>query len=57
MITLLGFGLCVLAALFTLATVLVVAITIQFRQPGLLVLAAIFAVITALLIGAAAVLP
>ena len=50
---LLGFGLCALAALFTLGLTLTVAITVVFRQPGLLVLAAIFGVITALLITSA----
>ena len=57
MITFLDFGLCILAALFALATCIVTAIAVKFWEPGLLVLAAIFAAITALLIGAAVKLP
>ena len=53
MITILDFGLCILAALFALATCIVTAIAVKFREPGLLVLAAIFGVITALLIASA----
>ncbi len=56
MIVILGFGLCVLAALFTLGALLAAAVAIGFRQWGLLVLAAIFAVISAVLIGAAVML-
>ena len=53
MITILDFGLCILAALFALATCIVTAIAVKFREPGLLVLAAIFGVLTALLIASA----
>lgn len=49
----LGFGLCVLAVLFTLGLALTAAISVVFRQPGLLVLVAIFAAITVLLITSA----
>ncbi len=53
MILFLGFGLCILAALFAFGTCLVLAIVVCFKQPGLLILAAILAAITALLIAAA----
>jgi len=52
-ITVLGFGLCVLGALFTVGAVLAAAVAIGFRQWGLLALAAIFGAIAAVLIGAA----